>query len=63
MDAEPGIQRIPAREQRIDLEPERKMQHVCKDACLDLRDVDRRLFLENAGLHAVVADAMTCPST
>ncbi len=52
------VERIPARQQRIDLEAPRQRQHVLQGSCLDLRDVDRFLLLVDAGLHAVVADAV-----
>jgi hypothetical protein len=52
------IERIPARQQRVDLEAPGQRQHVLQGAGLDLRDVDRFLLLVNAGLHAVVADAV-----
>ncbi len=52
------VERIPARQQRIDLEAPRQAEHVLQGAGLDLRDVDRLLLLVDAGLHAVVADAM-----
>ena len=54
-----GVQRIPAREQPVDLDAPRQVQHVGERAGLDLRNVDRFLLLVDAGLHAVVADAMT----
>ena len=52
------VQRVPAREQRIDLEPPGQRQHVLQDGGLRLRNVDRLLLLVDAGLHAVVADAV-----
>ena len=52
------IERVPARQQRIDLEAPGQRQHVLEHAGLDLRNVDRLLLLIDAGLHAVVADAM-----
>ena len=52
------VERVPARQQRIDLEAPRQAEHVLQGAGLDLRDVDRFLLLVDAGLHAVVADAM-----
>jgi hypothetical protein len=52
------IQRVPARQQRIDLEAPRQVEHVLQGTGLDLRDVDRLLLLIDAGFHAVVADAM-----
>ena len=53
------IQRIPARQQAINLEAPRQFQNIFQRARLDLRDVHRLLLLKNAGLHAVIADAMT----
>ncbi len=52
------VQRIPAREQRVDLESPRQVEDVLQRARLRLRDVDRLLLLIDAGLHAVVADAV-----
>ena len=52
------IQRVPSRQERVNLEAKRQTQHVRQDARLDLRNVDRRLLLVDARLHAVVADAM-----
>ncbi len=52
------VERIPARQQAVDLDAPRHLQHVGQDARFDLRDVDRLLLLVDAGLHAVVADAM-----
>ena len=52
------VQRIPHREQRVDLEAPRQVEDVGHDARLDLRDVDRVLLLKNARAHAVVADAV-----
>ena len=52
------IERIPAREQRIDFKPPGQRQHVLENSRLDLRNVDRLLLLVDAGFHAVVADAV-----
>ena len=52
------IERIPARQQAVDLESPRQFQHVFQCARLGLRNIDRFLFLVNAGFHAVVADAV-----
>src|SRR6185437_8863422 len=52
------IGRVPARQQRIDLEAPGQRQHVFQRARLDLRNVDWVLLLIDAGLHAIVADAM-----
>ena len=52
------VQRIPARQQAVDLEAPGQGQHVLERAGLDLRDVHRLLALVDAGLHAVVADAV-----
>src|SRR6185436_19033830 len=54
----PQVERIPAREQRVDLEAPRQLEHVLQRARLRLRDVDRILLLVDAGFHAVVADAV-----
>ena len=53
-----AVERIPARQEAIDLVAPAHAEHVGEDARLGLRDVDRLLLLEDAGLHAVVADAM-----
>ena len=53
------VERVPARQQRIDFEAIRQRQHVLEHAGLDLRNVDRLLLLVDAGLHAVVADAVS----
>src|SRR6516165_1262423 len=54
----PEVERVPPRQQRIDLETPRQPENVLKRAGLDLRNVDRVLPLIDAGLHAVVADAV-----
>ena len=53
------IQRIPARQQAIDLKTPRQFQNILQRARFRLRDIDRILLLVNAGLHAVIADAVT----
>jgi hypothetical protein len=55
------VQRVPAREQAVDLEAPGQRQHVGEHPGLDLRDVHRLLLLEDARLHAVVADAVSRP--
>ena len=52
------VERVPAGQQAVDLEAPGQRQHVLQRAGLDLRDVDRLLPLVDAGLHAVVADAV-----
>ena len=52
------VQRIPARQQGIDLEAPGQSQHILQDVGLGLRNIDRLLLLVDAGLHAIVADAM-----
>src|SRR5262245_21880935 len=52
------VERIPPREQTINLEAPRQRQNLLDDARLDLGDVDRLLLLIDAGLHAIIADAM-----
>ncbi len=52
------VERVPARQQRIDLEAPRQAEHVLQGAGLDLGNVDRFLLLVDAGFHAVVADAV-----
>jgi hypothetical protein len=54
----PQVEGVPAREQRVDLESPRQLEHVLQGSRLGLRDVDRVLLLVDAGLHAVVADAV-----
>src|SRR5579885_3036351 len=53
-----GVQRIPAREQRVDFKAVRQAEDVRQYPGLGLRDVDRLLLLEDARLHAVVTDAL-----
>ena len=53
------VERVPSRQQTVDFDAPRHVQHVGEHAGFDLRDVDRLLLLIDAGLHAVVADAMT----
>jgi hypothetical protein len=53
------VERIPSRQQRIDLEAVRQGEHVLQHARFRLRNVDRILFLVDARLHAVVADPVT----
>src|SRR6185312_1270378 len=53
------VQRVEALQEEINLDAPREREHLGEDARLDLRDVDRLLLLEDAGLHAVVADAVT----
>ena len=55
----PDVERVPPGQQRIDLKTPGQAQHVLQGAGLDLRDVDGVLPLVDAGLHAVVADAVT----
>ncbi len=55
------IQRIPARQQAVNFEAPRQLQHVFQRTGFHLRNVHRVLLLENAGLHAVVTDAMPGP--
>jgi hypothetical protein len=55
------VQRIPSREKPVNLEAPRQRQDFGQNPRLDLRDVHRVLLLEDAGLHAVVADAVARP--
>ena len=57
----PGVERVPAGEQRPDLEAPRHSEDVGQNAGLDLRNVDGVLLLEDAPLHAVVADPVAGP--
>ena len=52
------VERVPAREQRIDLETPGQRQHVLQDPRFRLRNVDRVGLLIDARLHAVVADSV-----
>ena len=52
------VQRIPARQKGIDLEAPGQLQHILQDGGLGLWNIDRLLLLVNAGLHAVIADAV-----
>ncbi len=54
----PQVERVPTRQQAVNLEAPRQRQHVLQILGLDLRNVDRLLLLIDAGLHAVVADAV-----
>jgi len=50
------VHRVPARQQRVDLETPRKVENVLEHASLDLRNIDGFLLLIDAGLHAIIAD-------
>ena len=52
------IEGVPAGEQRVDFEAEGQFEDVFQGARFDLRDIDGFLLLEDAGLHAVIADAV-----
>ena len=52
------LERVPAGQQAVDLEAPGQLQHILEDARLGLGNVDRVLLLIDAGLHAVVADAV-----
>ena len=52
------VERVPARQERPDLESPWHREDVRENARLRLRNVDGILRLEDAGLHAVVADAV-----
>src|SRR5688572_7444454 len=52
------MERVPAREQRVDLEAPGQLEHVLERPGFCLRNVDRILALVDARLHAVVADAV-----
>ena len=52
------VERVPPRQQRIDLEAPGQAEHVLQHRGLRLRNVDRVLLLVDARLHAVVADAV-----
>jgi hypothetical protein len=53
------VQRIPPREQAVDLEAPGQLEHVLQEARLRLRDVDRVGLLVDARLHAIVADPVS----
>ena len=53
------VERIPAREQAVDLVTPRQLEHVLQRARFRFRNVHRLLLLIDARLHAVVADAMS----
>ena len=53
-----ATQRIPACQQIVDFHAPGEGEHVGQAAGLDFRDIDRVLLLVDAGLHAIVADAM-----
>ncbi len=52
------VQRIPSRQEAVDLEPPGQFKYVLQGARFGLRDIHRVLLLINASLHAVVADTM-----
>ena len=52
------VQRVPARQQAVDLKTVGQVEHIGQRSGFGERDVDRLLLLENAALHAVVADAV-----
>ena len=52
------VEGIPARQQAVDLEAPGQLQDILEGAGLRLGNVDRLLLLIDAGLHAVVADAV-----
>ena len=53
------VQRIPARQQTINLKSPRQRQHVLQGTGLGLRNINRLLLLIDAGFHAIVADPVT----
>src|SRR5262252_64017 len=55
----PGVDWVPSRQQRDNLEAVWQSQHIGENAGFDLRYVHRILLLKNARLHAVIADAVT----
>src|SRR5262249_56459016 len=56
----PGtIEGLPPRQQTVDFEAPGQGQTVLENARLDLGNIDRLLLLIDAGLHAVVANAVT----
>ena len=52
------VQRIPTRQQAVNLEAPGQFEDVLQRARFRLRNIDRFLLLVDAGLHAVVADAV-----
>src|SRR5262249_52742470 len=52
------VERVPAGQQRIDFEAPWEREHVLQRAGLDLGNIDRVLPLVDAGLHAVITDAV-----
>ena len=51
-------QRVPARQQVVDLDAPRQAKDVGQRTRFDFGNIDRRLLLVNAGLHAIVTDAV-----
>ena len=49
---------IPARQQIVNFHAPGQTQHIGQQARLDLRDIHRLLLLIDAGLHAIVANAV-----
>src|SRR4029079_15660495 len=52
------VERIPAREQAVDLESPGQPEDILKYPRLGLRNIDGLLLLIDAGLHAVIANAV-----
>ena len=52
------VQRVPAGEQRVDFKAIGQGQHVLEHRGFGLRNIHRLLLLIDAGLHAVIADAV-----
>ncbi len=52
------IERVPARQERVDLEAPRHEQHIREDVGLDLGNIDRLGLLVDAAFHAVVANTV-----
>ena len=52
------VERVPARQQRIDLESPGEREDILQDARLGLRNVDRIGLLVDARFHAIVTDPM-----
>ena len=57
------VERVPTRQQAVDLKTVRQIQDIGQRCRLGKRYVYRLLLLENAALHAVVADAVAGAGT
>ena len=57
------IKRIPPGKKTINFKTPGQLEHILERARFSLGNIDRFLFLVNAGLHAIVANPVTRAST